>query len=95
MTIAQIRSAMGALGLGHPPTDWVPITPDDNTDLTYVARAIMNRDTAAAVTVVVRTVDGGTTNRTVVIPAGHILPGLFTRVLSTGTTGGATLSGAV
>jgi hypothetical protein len=94
MTLPEIESAMGSLGLGHPPTDWIPITLDDNTDLTYVARAIMNRDTSAAATVVVRTVHGGATNRTVVIPAGHILPGLFTRVLSTGTTVGATLSGA-
>ena len=94
MTLAQVQSAMGSLGLGHPPTDWVPITLDDANDLTYVARAIMNRDTTNAVTVVVYTVEGGATSRTVVIPAGHILPGLFTRVFSTGTTGGATLSGA-
>lgn len=95
MTLTQVNAAMGSLGLGHPPVDWIPITLDDNNDLAYVARAIQNRDTSAAVTLVVRTVGGGTTNRTVVIPAGHVLPGLFTRVLSTGSTGGATVSGAL
>jgi hypothetical protein len=95
MTLEQVKAAMGSLGLGHPPLDWVPITLDDNNDLSFVARAIQNRDTAAAVTLVVRTVGGGTTDRTVVIPAGHVLPGLFTRVKSTGSTGGATVSGAV
>jgi len=94
MTLEQVQNAMGGMGLTHPPVDWVPITLNDDTDLTYVARAIMNRGTESA-TVVVRTVGGGATSRTVVIPAGHVLPGLFTRVLSTGTTGGATLSGAV
>ena len=95
MTLAQIQSAMGSLGLAHPPIDWVPITPNDSTDLTFVARALQNRNTTTAVTLVVRTVGGDTTNRTVVIPAGHVLPGLFTRVLSTGSDVGATISGAV
>lgn len=95
MNLEQVTSAMASLGLGHPPIDWVPITLDDSTDLPFVARAIQNRDTASAVTLVVRTVGGGSTDRTVVIPAGHVLPGLFTRVKSTGSTGGATVSGAV
>lgn len=94
MTLAQIQN-FGDGGLESPPRDWVPITPNDSTDLDYVARAIMNRNTTTAVTVVVRTYGGGATSRTVVIPAGHVLPGLFTRVLSTGTDVGATLSGAV
>lgn len=94
MTLAQVQAAMGGMGLTHPPIDWVSITLHDDNDLSYVARAIMNRGSESA-TVVVRTVGGGSTDRTVVIPAGHVLPGLFTRVLSTGTTGGATLSGAV
>lgn len=95
MTLTQVKDAMGSLGLGHPPLDWIPITLDDNNDLPYVARAILNRDTAAAVTLVVRTVGGGTTDRTIVIPAGQWISGLFTRVLSTGSTGGATVSGAL
>lgn len=94
MTLAQIQN-FGDGGIESPPRDWVPITPNDSDDLTFVARAIMNRNTSSAVTVVVRTVGGGTTSRTVVIAAGDYLPGLFTRVLSTGTDVGATLSGAV
>lgn len=95
MTLEQINSAMGSLGLSHPPTDWVPITLDDDTDLPYVARALMNLSLDTDYEVVVRTVGGGTEDRTVVIPAGHILPGLFTRVLETGTTADAELNGAV
>lgn len=95
MTLAQVKSAMGSLGLGHPPTDWLPITLSDSTDLAYVARALMNRDLTTDVTVAIYTVDSPSTSRSIVIPKGQYVPGLFTRVLSTGTTGGATLSGAV
>lgn len=95
MTLAQIQSAMGGLGLGHPPLDWVPITPSDSTDLAYVARAIQNRNTTTAVTLSVYTFGSPASARTVVIPAGHVLPGLFTRVLDTGSDDGCTISGAV
>lgn len=94
MTLAEVRSAMASLGLGHPPVDWVPITPSNDTDLSYVARAIMNRGTES-VTLAVYTVGAPATSRSVEIPAGHVLPGLFTRVLVTGSDADPTISGAV
>lgn len=95
MTLAQVKAAMGSLGLGHPPTDWLPITPSDSTDLTYVARAIQNRSLTTAVTLAVYTVDSPSTSRTVVILPGYVLPGLFTRVLVSGSDASPTISGAV
>lgn len=80
-------------GLHSVPLDYAPITPSDSTDLTYVARGIYNAG-ASAVDVAVKTY-GSTTTRVLPIPAYTILPGFFTRVLSTGTTGGATLYGLV
>ncbi len=94
MTLAQVQAAMGSLGLGHPPVDWLPITLDNSNDLSYVARAIMNRG-SSSVTLAVYTVGSPSTSRTVVIPAGHVLPGLFTRVLVTGSDVSPTISGAV
>lgn len=94
MTLAQVNAAMGSLGLGHPPVDWIPITLDDNNDLPYVARAILNRGTAS-VTLAVYTMGAPSTSRAIVIPAGQWLPGLFIRVLVTGSDASPTISGAL
>jgi hypothetical protein len=94
MTLAEVQSALGSRGLSHPPEDWLPITLSDSADLSYVARAILNRG-SSSVTLAVYTVGSPSTSRAVVIGAGQYLPGLFTRVLVTGSDASPTISGAV
>ncbi len=93
MTKEEI-SAFGKGGLESPPSDWIPITPHDTNDLPYVARAIMNRGDET-VSLTVRTVGGDSNNRLITIPAGEWVPGLFTRVLASGSDADPTISGAV
>lgn len=64
------------------------VTPDDNVDLTFQAKALYVGNTGD-VTIYIASGDGTTTNATVLfkaVPAGTILPVAAVRVLSTGTT---------
>jgi hypothetical protein len=68
-------------GLGAPADEWVPITPSDSTDLTYVPRALYI-GTAGAL----RAVDGTGTTRTIGNAAVGYHPLRPRRIYSTGTT---------
>jgi hypothetical protein len=67
--------------LTSPPNDGLSITPDDNTDLTAVIRAI-NVDTAGTVAVLTTR----NTSLTLYVAAGIVFPIMAKRVLATGTT---------
>jgi hypothetical protein len=66
------------------PSDYVPVTPNDSSDLAVRAGGLYIGGTAG--NIVVRTGLGGTTSRTIAVAANSFIPGEFTRVLSTGTT---------
>ncbi|MEM6496733.1 MAG: hypothetical protein AAF709_08405 [Pseudomonadota bacterium] len=67
-----------------PATDLVPITPDDNNDLTNPGRAIRCRPDGAAGNLRITTADGS--QRDTFINAGEQIDVQFTRVHATGTT---------
>ena len=94
MTLEEVKRFQKG-GLDSLPRDWVPITLDDDNDLTFVARALMNLSLTNDYTVAVYTVESPSVARTITIPNGEFRTGLFTRVLVSGTTGSATLAGAV
>ncbi|MFN0133423.1 MAG: hypothetical protein ACKVW3_12965 [Phycisphaerales bacterium] len=71
-------------GLTSPGSDCVPVTPNDSTDLTLFARAIL---VGQAGTLRVTTLAGVVRNLPATcIPAGSILPVRVRRVHATGTT---------
>jgi hypothetical protein len=68
-------------GLGAPADEWVPITPSDSTDLTYIPRALYI-GTAGAL----KAVDGTGTARTMANAVAGYHPLRPRRIYSTGTT---------
>lgn len=62
--------------------DIIPVTPNDSTDLAKVG--VLYIETGGDI--VVRTFDGGDTNRTITVASASWFPIVVRRVLSTGTT---------
>lgn len=63
--------------------DIVPVTPSDSDDLSKLAFALY---VETGGDIVVRTLDGGTTSRTINVASNQFFPIVVTRVLSTNTT---------
>ena len=65
-----------------PPNDWVLITPHDTNAIVGGCRAILVGGTGGAIVARLK----GSTDRTLTVTAGQMVPGTFLYVRSTGTT---------
>lgn len=66
--------------------DMIPVTPNDGTDLAPGSRNVVGLYIESGGVLVVRTIDSGTTSRSITVASFQTLPLAVTRVLSTGTT---------
>lgn len=81
--MGQNPQLTGGFDASSPGTDLVPVTPDDDNDLTTPAKAVRCKPTGTAGTLRVTTYAGVVRNTT--IAAGELLPLAVVRIHDTGT----------